>query len=131
MRPLLLSLLMSTALCADDKVATLPEPAAKPSPSSEPDKVSDGWEKVSAADAGLKAAPLDEMLKKLEDGSYKNIHSVLLAHKASLSSMSISAEPMLKAKAMVAVFTGWNIGQLTEQPFDMLQRYIIPAVDVK
>lgn len=30
---------------------------------------------------------------------------------------------------MVAVFTGWNMGALTEQPFDMLQRYMLPAAD--
>lgn len=30
---------------------------------------------------------------------------------------------------LVAVFTGWNIDNLVEQPFDMLQQYIIPAID--
>ena len=30
---------------------------------------------------------------------------------------------------MVAVFTGWNLGPLTEQPFDMLQRFILPATN--
>lgn len=29
---------------------------------------------------------------------------------------------------MVAVFTGWNDNALGEQPIDMLQRYILPAV---
>jgi CubicO group peptidase (beta-lactamase class C family) len=30
---------------------------------------------------------------------------------------------------MVAVFTGWNQGALTEQPLDMMQRYVVPAAD--
>jgi len=31
------------------------------------------------------------------------------------------------ALQMVAVFTGWNDNELSEQPLDMLQRYILPA----
>jgi hypothetical protein len=30
---------------------------------------------------------------------------------------------------MIAVFTGWNDGNgLGEQPYDMLQRFVLPAV---
>jgi CubicO group peptidase (beta-lactamase class C family) len=29
----------------------------------------------------------------------------------------------------IAVFTGWNDGPLIEQPFEMLQRFIVPAID--
>ena len=28
---------------------------------------------------------------------------------------------------LVAAFTGWNVNERTEQPFEMLQRYIVPA----
>jgi CubicO group peptidase (beta-lactamase class C family) len=28
---------------------------------------------------------------------------------------------------LVSAFTSWNVGPLTEQPFDMMQRYILPA----
>ena len=30
---------------------------------------------------------------------------------------------------LVAAFTGWNVNERTEQPFEMLQRYIVPASD--
>ncbi len=30
---------------------------------------------------------------------------------------------------MVAVFTGWNLNALTEQPFDMLQQFVLPATE--
>ncbi|GEP46301.1 6-aminohexanoate-dimer hydrolase [Brevifollis gellanilyticus] len=78
MRPIFLSLMMSAALCADDKA----EP--KPLPSTEQEKVSDGWENASPGSLGLKTAPLEEMLQKLKDGTYKNIHSVLLVKKGKL-----------------------------------------------
>lgn len=32
---------------------------------------------------------------------------------------------------LVAVFTGWNDGQLALQPFEMLQHYILPAVALR
>jgi CubicO group peptidase (beta-lactamase class C family) len=34
-------------------------------------------------------------------------------------------------RRLVAVFTGWNMGSLTEQPFEMLQRYVVPATEAQ
>jgi len=42
--------------------------------------------------------------------------------------MEVRSSPLLPELEMVAVFTGWNDANgLGEQPFDMLQRFVIPA----
>src|SRR5262249_26235140 len=44
-----------------------------------PEKTDDGWETASAENAGLDPALLQQLLDRVTDDSYKNIHSILVA----------------------------------------------------
>ena len=43
-----------------------------------PDDLADGWEPASLAQAGVDAAPLQEMFERIERSEYANIRSVLI-----------------------------------------------------
>ena len=54
-----------------------------------------------------------------------NGRTVFSYHAAGLGGQFVFVFPSLQ---MVAVFTGWNDGSLGVQPFDMVERYILPAI---
>ena len=43
-----------------------------------PDKINDGWETASPSSVKLDAKPLNAMVERVSNGTYKNIHSVLI-----------------------------------------------------
>ena len=69
--PILILGLLGGAALADD------EPP-RPSRYAVPEKIDDGWETASLAEAGLDPAPILELLDRLGDETYKNIHGVIL-----------------------------------------------------
>ena len=57
--------------------------------------------------------------------SFKVVDRVIPSYRApGLGGQFIFIVPDLQ---LVAVFTGWNDNELGVQPFDMLERYILPA----
>jgi len=43
-----------------------------------PDQTGDGWSTTSLADVGMKEDPLEDLVNRIEDNTYKNIHSVVI-----------------------------------------------------
>jgi len=64
----------------------------------------------------------------LEQRSFKvGDRAIFSYHAPGLGGQFIFVVPELQ---LVAVFTGWNENELALQPFEMFERYILPAASV-
>ena len=72
-RVVLLLLLVSAALLAAGGWACGPAPT-----SAVPPQTGDGWQTASPAQVGLDARPLDRAAARIRDGTYANVHSLLV-----------------------------------------------------
>src|SRR5258708_1580548 len=73
-----------TLLAALSFIATVPAVAADGHSPSTPQKTDDGWVTAELTDEGIGVTPINELLDRIRDNTYKNIHAVLLVRNGRL-----------------------------------------------